>query len=157
MRIHKTNDISQNFSVITLGFHEISKYFVDFQFCFQYFQNMTAKFQFLSNRFKISKFHTFQWRKLKKSISQLPTGELMQNFVFSGIAKKTPKTTTTSTSCRPEPTPSRSRTWRWARSTPSPSWPSTLSGRPNSPRTSEKWKRKVRKRFLNVFCETVSC
>jgi hypothetical protein len=30
MRFHKTNDISQNFSGITLGFHEIVKYFVDF-------------------------------------------------------------------------------------------------------------------------------
>ncbi len=38
----------------------------------KYFQKMTAKFQLLLNRFEISKFCTFQWRKLKKSISQLP-------------------------------------------------------------------------------------
>jgi len=65
MRFHKTNDISQNFSGIT-------KYFVDFWFCFLYFWKMTVKFQFLLNRFKILKFWTWQWRKLKKSISQLP-------------------------------------------------------------------------------------
>jgi hypothetical protein len=60
------NDISQNFSSITLGFREISKYFVDFRVRFWYFQKMTAKLQFLMNRFKISKFRTFRWRKLKK-------------------------------------------------------------------------------------------
>jgi hypothetical protein len=73
MRYHKTNDISQNFSGITLGFCEVSKYFVEFRFCFQYFPKMTAKFRFPSNIFEISKFRTFQWRKLKKSISQLPS------------------------------------------------------------------------------------
>ncbi len=60
------NDISQNFSGITLGFHEILKYFVDFWVCFWYFRKMIAKLQILSNRFKLSKFRTFRWRKLKK-------------------------------------------------------------------------------------------
>jgi hypothetical protein len=32
MRFHETNDFSGNFSGITLGFHEVAKYFVDFQF-----------------------------------------------------------------------------------------------------------------------------
>jgi len=41
-------------------------------FCFQYFWKMTAKFRFLSNSFEILKFWTWQWQKLKKSISQLP-------------------------------------------------------------------------------------
>ncbi len=44
MRFHKTNDISQNFSSITLGFCEVAKYFVDFRFRFRYFQKMTPKF-----------------------------------------------------------------------------------------------------------------
>jgi hypothetical protein len=74
MRFYKTNDISRNFSGTTLGFHEVSKYFVDFQFHYWYFQKMTAKFWFLLNWFKISKFCTFRWRKLKRSISQLPSG-----------------------------------------------------------------------------------
>ncbi len=72
MRFHETYDISQNFSGITLGFCEILKYFVDFWFCFKYLQKMTAKFRLLLNSFKISKFCTFGWRKIKKSISQLP-------------------------------------------------------------------------------------
>jgi hypothetical protein len=46
MRFHETNDISQNFSGITLGFHEAVKYFVDFHFHFWYFQKMTANFLF---------------------------------------------------------------------------------------------------------------
>jgi hypothetical protein len=41
---HETNDISQNFSGITLGFCEVSKYFVDFLFHSWYFQKMTPKF-----------------------------------------------------------------------------------------------------------------
>jgi hypothetical protein len=40
-------------------------YFIDFRFCYQCFQKLTAKFQFCSNRFKISKFRTCQWQKLK--------------------------------------------------------------------------------------------
>jgi hypothetical protein len=72
MRFHKTNDISQNFSGVTLGFHEILKYFLDFCFHFRYFRKMTPKFQCHSYRCKISKFQTWQWRKFKKSISQLP-------------------------------------------------------------------------------------
>ncbi len=74
MRFYKTNDISQNFSGITLGFYEVSKYFVYFQFHYWYCQKMTVKFWFLLNWFKISKFCTFRWRKLKRSISQLPSG-----------------------------------------------------------------------------------
>jgi hypothetical protein len=58
-RFDETNDISQNFSGIILVFCEVLKYFVDFRFGFWYFQKMTAKFQFLSNRFEISKFCTF--------------------------------------------------------------------------------------------------
>ncbi len=65
MRYHKTNNISQNFSGLTLGFCDISKFFVDLLFHFQYLWKMTAKCQFLSNRFTISKFRTFQWQKLK--------------------------------------------------------------------------------------------
>ena len=72
MRFHKTNNISQNFSgIVTLGFCEVAKYFVDFQFCFRYFQKMTPKFRFHSFIFEILKFRTLQWRKFKKSISQL--------------------------------------------------------------------------------------
>jgi hypothetical protein len=73
MKSHETNDISQNFSGITLGLCEILKYFVDFRFRFKYLRKMTAKFWLLSNSFEISKFRTFRWRKIKKSISQLPT------------------------------------------------------------------------------------
>ncbi len=75
MRFHESNDISQNFSGTILGFCEVAKYFVDFWFWFWYFQKMTAKFWFPSNRFKISKFQTWRWQKLKKSISQLPIFE----------------------------------------------------------------------------------
>ncbi len=63
MRFHETNDISQNFSGIILGFHEIAKFFVDFRFHSWYFQKMSAKFQLLSNRFEIMKFQTWQWQK----------------------------------------------------------------------------------------------
>ncbi len=72
MRFHETKHISQNFNGITLAFCEIWKYFFDFQFHFQYFQKMTAKFWFLLNKFEIWKFCTLRWWKLKKSISQLP-------------------------------------------------------------------------------------
>jgi hypothetical protein len=74
-RFHETNDISQNFSGITIGFWKDSKYFVDFWFRFWYFRKMIAKFWFLSIRFEISKFRTFRWQKLKKSILQLPIPE----------------------------------------------------------------------------------
>ncbi len=73
--VHKTNSISRNFSGITLGFHEVSKYFVDFWFCFRYFQKMTPKFQFCLYKFEISKFQIWRWRKFKKSILQLPRGD----------------------------------------------------------------------------------
>ncbi len=64
---------------IILCFHSVAMYFVDFQFCFRYFWKMTAKFWFCSNRFKILKFQTWRWRKLKKPISQLPSGSLFRN------------------------------------------------------------------------------
>ncbi len=72
MRFHETNKISWNFSGLTLGFCEVSNYFVNFWFCFRYFQKMTPKFQFHSYRLKILKFETW-WRKFKESISQLPS------------------------------------------------------------------------------------
>jgi hypothetical protein len=56
MRFHETNDISQNFNIIKLGFSEVWKYFVDFGLCFWYFRKMTPKFQFRSYRFGILKF-----------------------------------------------------------------------------------------------------
>ncbi len=40
---------------------------------FRCFQKFTAKFWSLLNRFKISKFWTWRWRTLKKSISQIPS------------------------------------------------------------------------------------
>ncbi len=55
MRFQDTNDISQNFSGIILGFYEVAKYFVVYRLCFWYFQKMTAKFWFHLNRFKILK------------------------------------------------------------------------------------------------------
>jgi hypothetical protein len=64
MRFHATNDISQNFSGTTLGFREVLKYCVDFQFCFWYFQKMTPKFQFHSYRFE--NFQTLQMVKVQK-------------------------------------------------------------------------------------------
>jgi hypothetical protein len=73
MIFHETNEISQNLSGIILRFHSVAMYFVNVQFCFWYFQKMTAKFQFHSNRFEISKFRTWQWQKFKKSILQLPS------------------------------------------------------------------------------------
>ncbi len=66
MRFHETNDISQNFSGITLGFHEVAKYFVDFWFPFWYFQKMSSKFQFCSHRFEILKFQIWKWQLPKK-------------------------------------------------------------------------------------------
>jgi hypothetical protein len=73
MRFQETNDISQNVSGVTLDFHEIAKYFVDFQFRFQYFEKMTAKFCFLSNRFKILKVSNLAMLKVKKVNIKLPT------------------------------------------------------------------------------------
>ncbi len=66
MRFHKTNDISQNFSGKTLEFCEILKYFVDFQFRFQYFQKMTAKFQLLLKQIWNFKVSHFSMAKVKK-------------------------------------------------------------------------------------------
>jgi hypothetical protein len=67
MRFHKTNNISWNFSSITLCFCKVAKYFVDFWFHFRYFWKMTEKFWFYLKRYEISKFRTWQWWKLKKS------------------------------------------------------------------------------------------
>jgi hypothetical protein len=64
MRFHETNEISQNFSGITIDFREIAKSFVDFRFRFRYHRKMTAKFRCLSNRFEISKLRAFRWQKL---------------------------------------------------------------------------------------------
>jgi hypothetical protein len=76
--LQKSNDISCNFSgIIILCFHSVAMYFVDIRFCSQYFQKMPAKFQFHSNRFKNLKFWTWQWRKLKNSISLLPISNLV--------------------------------------------------------------------------------
>ncbi len=67
-----SSSISLNFSGIILGFCVVAKYFVDFRFRFRYFRKMTEKFWFRLNRFKILRFQTWRWWKLKKSISQLP-------------------------------------------------------------------------------------
>jgi hypothetical protein len=66
MRFHETNDISRIFSGKTLGFCEVAKYFVDFQFRFRYFQKMTGKFQFHSNRFEIFEVSNLAMAKVKK-------------------------------------------------------------------------------------------
>jgi len=72
MIFHDTNEISQNFIGIILCFHSVAMYYLDFRFGFRYFQKLNAKFQFHLNRLKISKFWTWEWRKLKNLISQLP-------------------------------------------------------------------------------------
>ncbi len=58
-RFHKTNNISWSFS----GIIKLQCTLLTFRFCFWYFQKMTAKFQFCSNRFKILKFQTWRWQK----------------------------------------------------------------------------------------------
>ncbi len=90
MRFHECNNISQNFSGITLGFCEVSKYFVDFRFHFRYFWKMTPKFWFCSYRFEILKFRTFLWQNFKKSILQLPRKcyweiETMPSWIWSAF------------------------------------------------------------------------
>ncbi len=87
VRFHKTNNISWNFSSITLGFHEVSKYFVDFRFCFGYFRKLTPKFWFCMYRLKILKFQTWWWWKFKKSISLLPTLKLNGNQLTVSAAR----------------------------------------------------------------------
>jgi hypothetical protein len=57
----------------TLSSVKLQMYFAEFQFCFQ---KKTAKFRFHLIRFEISKFPTWQWQKLKKSIMQLLNGWL---------------------------------------------------------------------------------
>jgi hypothetical protein len=59
--------------ILLLHFHSVLMYFVNFGFRFWSFQKLPTKFQSLSDWFKISRFWTLQWQKLKKSISQLPT------------------------------------------------------------------------------------
>ncbi len=63
-------DFTWDFSGIILCSHSVVMYFVDFLFCSWYFWKMTAKFRLHSKIFKISNFQTWQWQKLKKSISQ---------------------------------------------------------------------------------------
>ena len=65
-------EILWNFIGIILCFRSVAMYLVEFRFCFWCFQKLTAKFQFHSDRFEISKFRTWWWRKLKKSILQSP-------------------------------------------------------------------------------------
>ncbi len=48
-------------------------HFVIFQFRFLSFRKFSTKFWSLSNWFKMLKFQTWRWRKLKKSISQIPS------------------------------------------------------------------------------------
>jgi hypothetical protein len=93
MRFHKTNNISQNFSCVSIVFHEVSKSFVGFQFCFWYFRKMTAKFRFLLNRFEITKFRTFRWQKLNKSISQLPNVDISSVWSAGGSTVEKHSTT----------------------------------------------------------------
>ena len=69
MRFHETNDISHNFSGKTVGFCEISKYFVDFWFRFKYLQKMTAKFWLLLNRFEISHFSMAKVKKVNIAVT----------------------------------------------------------------------------------------
>jgi hypothetical protein len=52
MRFHKTNDISQNFSGIILGFHEVLKYVLDFCIHFQYFRKMNFSVIFTDLKFQ---------------------------------------------------------------------------------------------------------
>ncbi len=56
LRFQDSKDISCNFSGIILGFCSVAMYFVNFR----YFRKMTGKFQFHSNRFKISEIQI--WR-----------------------------------------------------------------------------------------------
>jgi hypothetical protein len=61
---------------IKLCFRSVTMYFVNFCFCFRYFQKLTGRFWSHWDRFKILKFVTWQLQKLKNSISQLPSYEL---------------------------------------------------------------------------------
>jgi hypothetical protein len=57
--------------IVDFRFH-FWMFFVHFPFCFWCFQKLTAKFRYCLDWFEILKFQTWQWRKVKKSISQLP-------------------------------------------------------------------------------------
>ncbi len=70
----KVNKISWLFTVYygtLLRFHLTLIYFINFWFHFWCFWKFTSKFGSLSKWFKISKFWTWQWQKMKKSISQI--------------------------------------------------------------------------------------
>jgi hypothetical protein len=62
---------------------------VNFCFPFRCFWKLTTKFRFLLDWFKISKFQTWQWRKFKKSISQLPKKDNLGRVFFFSITLTT--------------------------------------------------------------------
>ncbi len=87
----KSNEIWPHltkFLIIKLWFWSILLYFFNFPFCFQWFQKFTTKFCPYMDWFKICKFLTWQWHKLKKSISQLPShyNPLVWSFVCCSTA-----------------------------------------------------------------------
>ncbi len=73
--LSKFPKICWNFTVyyysILLKFRSTSMYFVNFEFHFWSFQKFTTNFWSLLKLLKISKFLTWQWQKLKKSILQI--------------------------------------------------------------------------------------
>jgi hypothetical protein len=75
---------------ILLGFHSTLVYFARFQFRFGSFQKFKTIFGSLSKWFKISKFRTWQWRKLKKLISHILTRDKQLNLfaIFVGDEEK---------------------------------------------------------------------
>jgi hypothetical protein len=88
IRVWKFPVISQTFMVyygILLRIHSTWMYCVNFWFCLRSFREFTKKFQALSKWFKILKFWTWRWRKLKKSISQIP---IWNYFYFTLIFSK---------------------------------------------------------------------
>ena len=70
---HCCNWYNNQISYCVLLFWPFTSYFVKLSFRFQCFQKLTTKFWSRSDWFKISKFLTWRWRKLKKSISLLLT------------------------------------------------------------------------------------
>ncbi len=64
--------------------------FVNFHFRFRYFWKFAVKSQSLSESFKVSKFQTWQRRKLKKSISQLPYRSLIYQPRWGDLRKLRP-------------------------------------------------------------------
>ncbi len=73
------NKPQQNFKHLTkfhgikLWFLSVLFYFVNYCFHICWFQKSSAKFQSHLDLFKFGKFCTWQWRTMKKSLSQLPT------------------------------------------------------------------------------------